>query len=87
MLWKVFYLVPVMDALMNADRDSKAPEGQQVTEQLEERYEWELLGAEEKAQSIIQLTDELGIRSILETGTGTGAPLETLDKLGFTERY
>jgi len=62
-------------------------ESEPLHETLQQRYEWELLGAEEKAQSIIQLTNGLGIGSVLEIGSGTGALLETLDKLGFAERY
>jgi SAM-dependent methyltransferase len=46
-----------------------------------------LLGAAEKAKSVIQLTEGLNIRRVLEIGSGTGALLETLDQLGFAESY
>ena len=72
---------------MSHVNDIKPFEGKHVGEQLNAMYEWELLGAEEKARSIIQLTDGCDIQSVFEIGSGTGALLETLDRLGFGERY
>jgi SAM-dependent methyltransferase len=56
-------------------------------EQLNKRHKWLLLGAKEKAKSVIQLTKGLDIKDVLEIGSGTGAVLETLDQLGFGENY
>lgn len=50
-------------------------------------HEWLTLGAVEKAESIRLLTADLGIRSVLEVGSGTGAVLQRLDALGYGERY
>jgi len=84
---EAYFPIDVGEWLMNIANVLKASDPEPYRETLEQRYEWELLGAEEKAQSIIQLTHGFEIRSILEIGTGTGALLETLDKLGFAEHY
>jgi len=54
---------------------------------LDAEHEWLLLGAEEKAASIVTLLGGADIRSVLEVGSGTGAVLERLDRAGFAERY
>jgi SAM-dependent methyltransferase len=58
-----------------------------VSAALEAENEWLKLGAIDKAESIIALTQGLSIRSVLEIGSGTGALLNRLDGLEFAERY
>ena len=72
--------------IMNSDSHNDS-EGQQFAEQLDKRHKWFLLGAEQKAQSVIQLTEGLNISEVLEIGSGTGAILESLDRLEFATSY
>lgn len=51
------------------------------------QHKWLRLGAQEKAKSIIQLAEDLDVRSVLEIGAGTGAILEWLDEANFGESY
>lgn len=71
---------------MNSD-DYNGWQNQQFDEQLDQKHKWLLLGAEEKSKSVIQLTKGLNIGELLEIGSGTGALLETLDRLGFADSY
>jgi SAM-dependent methyltransferase len=50
-------------------------------------HTWRLLGAREKANSVMVLTQGIAIESVLEIGAGTGAVLETLDERGFAAEY
>jgi hypothetical protein len=50
-------------------------------------HEWLALGAIGKCRSIVQLTTDLDIHTVLEIGAGTGAILEQLDRLGFADEY
>lgn len=54
---------------------------------LEREHKWLCLGAIEKANSVLVLTQRLNVRTVLEVGSGTGALLEALDKLHYAERY
>lgn len=54
---------------------------------LEHLHQWRLVGALEKANSIMLLTRGLNIRTVLEIGSGTGAVLEQLDAKGYAEEY
>jgi SAM-dependent methyltransferase len=54
---------------------------------IDEEDRWLRIGAEQKATSVIQLAEGLGIRDVLEVGSGTGAILEELDRRGFADRY
>jgi SAM-dependent methyltransferase len=71
---------------MNSDQHNDSG-GQQFAEQLDQRHKWLLLGAEQKAQSVIQLTAGLNVSSVFEIGCGTGALLESLDRLEFATSY
>jgi SAM-dependent methyltransferase len=59
----------------------------QATDELEELDEWCTLGAREKAWSVVALASDLGVREVLEIGSGTGAVLAQLDELGFGDQY
>lgn len=51
------------------------------------QHAWLAIGAKDKADSIEILSDGLGIKSILEIGSGTGAILQELDRRGFATDY
>lgn len=67
-----------------AEGATVALEEQDVFEHL---HQWRLVGALEKANSIMLLTRGLNIRTVLEIGAGTGAVLEQLDANGYAEEY
>ncbi len=56
-------------------------------ESINDRHDWLLLGAKEKAKSVLNLVSGLNVQSVIEVGCGTGAVLETLDKHGFAKEY
>lgn len=58
-----------------------------MTEDISNQHEWLRLGAIEKANSIIELTQNLDVKTVLEIGAGTGAILEKLDQHNFAHDY
>jgi len=54
---------------------------------LDVTHEWLLLGAVEKAHSVLTLTRGYQVSTVLEVGAGTGAVLERLDQARFAEAY
>jgi SAM-dependent methyltransferase len=48
---------------------------------------WLRLGAREKAESIVLLTDGIRVDKVMEVGAGTGAVLEELSRRGVGSRY
>lgn len=54
---------------------------------VEAQHEWLMIGAEEKARSVVQLAEGISISSILDIGAGTGAVLIHLDRLAFADKY
>ena len=60
---------------------------EQLSTPLDREHEWALVGAREKARSVVALTEGMDISTLLEVGCGSGAVLEQLDHEGFAERY
>lgn len=56
-------------------------------EDVGDQHAWLSVGAKDKADSIEILSAGLGVKSVLEIGSGTGAILQELDRRGFATDY